>query len=384
LDWRSRNEDPLRISGAHHFGGHFYDEGARREALGLEQEAVHGAGDNEGFSARESMEADAGNFVGGFSDAHGTVWLLRDLLKFGFRRAWAEGADADAEFADLFGNCLGEEEVEGLGGRIDSEKWNGLERCSGAHDKDVAMPPGDHRGKVESREMHDGGTIDLDHSQQFFDGDFVAVAEGAESSVVDEQFDFDIFSFGEGVDFCGSFGTHQVGGEDLGLNFVGGGQFGGEFLEAVSAAGGEDEIRSTGCQLLRECQSDSGARASNQCPLTAPLSRHGSLLTFLRNRRLSEIPQPFNLFPPGVKTPEGSTLRHGSLGFARDKFSRALTKTADETLRHNSFGSTPTFAKATVGRRDEFSRALTKTIAIVNIGQARGLSYEVGASSSVA
>ena len=45
--------------------------------------------------------------------------------------------------------------------------------------------------------MHDGRAIHLDHFQHFFCGNFVSVAEGAETGVIDQEFDFEFFRGGE-------------------------------------------------------------------------------------------------------------------------------------------------------------------------------------------
>src|SRR5579863_21282 len=98
--------------GAHHFGGGFGDEAARGEAFGLHHQAIHGAGNDEGLPFRQALEADAGNLVGGFGNLEGAVRLLGDLLKLGGGGARTESADVDAEWAELLGDSLGEDQVK--------------------------------------------------------------------------------------------------------------------------------------------------------------------------------------------------------------------------------------------------------------------------------
>ena len=111
--------------------------------------------------------------------------------------------------------------------------------------------------------MHDGRAIHLDHFQHFFCGNFVSVAEGAETGVIDQEFDFEFFRGGEIVDLLRSFGLGEVGGADFDLDIMGGLQLGGDLLQAIGAAGGEDQVRPVGREEPGEFEANAGAGSSD-------------------------------------------------------------------------------------------------------------------------
>jgi hypothetical protein len=167
--------------------------------------------------------------------------------------------------------------IEGFRSGVDRVVRDCLKAGDGRDDENVAMAAGDHRRHVEPRKMNDGGTIHLDHVDHFFRRNFPGVAEGAEAGVVDEQFDVDALLRGGGEDLPGGFGAREVDGEDFGFHAVFGGEVGGEILEAVGAARGEDEIGAALGEELCEFEADACTCAGYERPFAAPLVDHESL-----------------------------------------------------------------------------------------------------------
>src|SRR5205809_6342737 len=101
-------------------------------------------------------------------------------------------------------------------------------------------------------EMKDGGAIDLNHVEEeaLIDGGERAV--GAEAGVVDEDIDVETTVSREGEDSFRRVGLGEIGGEDFGADFVGGGESLRERLQAIGAAGRQDEVCAAGSEFCGE------------------------------------------------------------------------------------------------------------------------------------
>src|SRR5215469_4375131 len=100
--------------------------------------------------------------------------------------------------------------------------------------------------------MHYGGAVDLDHFELASEVAFVEAAIGAEAGVVDEKFDFEGFGVGERADLGGGGRICEIGGKNFNFDSVRGTQVDGEGVEAVFAAGGDDEVCVCGSEFFGE------------------------------------------------------------------------------------------------------------------------------------
>ena len=80
----------------------FGDEAAGNEALAMSAEVVPEAGDDVALPGRQSFQSGVGDFFRGLRVAY-EFFLAGNGVEFGFRRAWAQGADADSVGLHLFG-----------------------------------------------------------------------------------------------------------------------------------------------------------------------------------------------------------------------------------------------------------------------------------------
>src|SRR6266581_1451153 len=94
--------------GLEHAGRGSGDEAAGDQALAMRAEIVSEAGDDVAFSSGKSFQPGLRDFFRGLGLADEFL-LAGNSVKFGFRRAGAERANADAVGFHFFGEALGEE-----------------------------------------------------------------------------------------------------------------------------------------------------------------------------------------------------------------------------------------------------------------------------------
>ena len=251
-------------------GGDARDGAARDESLGVCAETIGGTGDDHALAGGECAQAGAGHFFGRFLTALGAVGLAGDVVELGGGRAGAEDADADAEGTDLLGEAFAEEEVEGFGGGVSGDERQGLKGGGGGNDENVAAAALDHAGKIQAREVDDGGDVYLHHFEMAGEVGAIEIAVGAKSGIVDEQVEVNSLRCGEGDDLVGRGVASEVGGAEFDAGIVLGAEMGGEIFEAIAATCGENEMRAASGQLNGESAADAGGCAGDECPFFAP------------------------------------------------------------------------------------------------------------------
>lgn len=226
------------------------------------------------LAAEEGFEADLDYFSRGFGFAAQAAGDVGHRLEFGFGEAGAESADADAVAGHFLGQAFGEDQVERLGGGIYRHIGYGLIGSGGGEDENVTALTFDHCREIEMGEVDDGGTVNLYHA------DLAAAVEFGEftvvpvARVVDQEIDGEVAGLGEIEDLAGTGGVGEVGGDALDFDRVVLNQLSGKGLQAVEAAGGEDQVRFSGCELFGEDFSDARAGAGDEGPLAFPVGKH--------------------------------------------------------------------------------------------------------------